>query len=212
MYQMLKIDAFEGSLGLALGLTIVTLLFAVLFVVPFIDRGDERRMSKRPLQTILGAIFVAELIVLTYWGKVTPGKVIPDEQAVLLLGGTALAVALIFLGVYKLMFIKLTGSMTPEAKASSRSTTLKRAQLWTGALFTLLLAVGSLAISGSIASVVAMAASGISPMGLVSLAGYLSVLGLVVFGTIYLLYRLDLATDSIRSRVQALEVGWSNEK
>ena len=88
---------------------------------------------------------------------------------------------------------------------------MRRAQLWTGSLFTLLLTGGALAISGSIGSVVGMATLGISTTGLLSLMGSLSALGLVVFGTIYLLYRLDLATDTIRTRVQALEVGWSNE-
>ena len=212
MYQVLKIDAFEGTVGLALGLTLVTVIFAALFLVPFLDRGEEKMMSRRPLYMTLGAIFITELAVLTYWGRVTPGQTIPNEAAFLVLGGTALVVALIFLGVYKLMFSKLTGSLSPDASIQSKSMTMKRAQLWTGALFTLLLAVGSLAISGSIGSVVSMAAGGTSTSGLLSLAGSLSVLGFVVFGTIYLLYRLDLATDSIRTRVPALEVGWSNEK
>ena len=211
MYQILKIDAFEGQLGLSLGLTVITIIFAALFLVPFIDRGEEKRIARRPLFIILGAIFVAELVVLTYWGKVTPGQVIPDEAAFLVLGGTALVVALIFLGVYKMMFSRLTGTLSPDAAAQSRSMTMRRAQLWTGSLFTLLLTGGALAISGSIGSVVGMATLGISTTGLLSLMGSLSALGLVVFGTIYLLYRLDLATDTIRTRVQALEVGWSNE-
>jgi len=212
MYQILKLDVFEGTVGLSLGLTVITLIFAALFVLPFIDRGEEKRIAKRPLYITLGAIFVAELAVLIYWGSVTPGQTIPNYEAVLVLGGTALGVALIFAGIYKVMFSKLTGSLTPDAAAQSRSMTMRRAQLWTGSLFTLLLVAGSLAISGSISAFATMVTSGITNGELLALAGYLSGLGLVLFGTIYLLYRLDLATDSIKSRVKVLEVGWPNDQ
>ncbi len=212
MYQILKLDVFEGTVGLSLGLTVITLIFAALFVLPFIDRGEEKRIAKRPLYITLGAIFVAELAVLIYWGSVTPGQTIPNYEAVLVLGGTALGVAVIFAGIYKVMFSKLTGSLTPDAAAQSRSMSMRRAQLWTGSLFTLLLVGGSLAISGSISAFATMVTSGITYGELLVLAGYLSGLGLVLFGTIYLLYRLDLATDSIKSRVRVLEVGWPNDQ
>ena len=158
---------------------------------------------------MLGVIFVAELTVLSYWGLVTPGQIIPTEQAALVLGGTALIVALVFVGVYRMMFSRLKGKLSPSVQSSM---SMKRAQLWTAAIFTLLLVGGSLAISGSITGAAQMAALGITPPGLFNLVAYLTAVGMVVLGTIYLLYRLDLANGSIKRRVSVLEVGWPNEE
>jgi len=207
-YQVLKIAAFEGA-GLPIALTLITLLFVALFVLPFIDRGGERRLANRPKFAMLGVILIAELTVLSYWGKVTPGQIIPTETAALVLGGTALVVAVVFVGVYRIMFSRLKGKLSTGVQSTM---SMKTAQLWTAAIFTLLLVGGSLAISGSISSVVEMATLGITGAGLVNLAAYLSAVGLVVLGTIYLLYRLDLANGSIRTKVAVLQVGWSDEK
>ena len=57
-----------------------------------------------------------------------------------------------------------------------------------------------------------MATLGITAAGLISLSGYLAAVGLVVLGTIYLLYRLDLANGSIKTKVSVLQVGWPNEE
>jgi len=158
---------------------------------------------------LLGIIFVAEIAVLTYWGKVTPGQIIPDEQAVLVLGGTALVVAVLFVGVYRLMFARLKGKLSGGVQST---TTLQRAQIWTGAVFTGLLVGGALAISASISSVVLLVTRGITGIGLLDLAGSVGAVGFVVLGTIYLLYRLDLANGTIKTRVPLLEVGWPNEE
>jgi cytochrome b6 len=208
MYQILKIQAFEGA-ALPAALTVITLIFVALFVLPFVDRGGERRLASRPKFVLLGIIFVAEIAVLTYWGKVTPGQIIPDEQAVLVLGGTALVVAVLFVGVYRLMFARLKGKLSGGVQST---TTLQRAQIWTGAVFTGLLVGGALAISASISSVVLLVTRGITGIGLLDLAGSVGAVGFVVLGTIYLLYRLDLANGTIKTRVPLLEVGWPNEE
>lgn len=210
MYQILKISVFEGA-ALPAALTLITVIFAALFVLPFIDRGKERRIAGRPWFITIGAIFVAELIVLTYWGKVTPGQVIPVEEAALVLGGVALLVAVVFLGIYRVMFSRLTGRLSPDASASTHTMTMKRAQLWTAAFFTGLLGVGSVAIAETVDSAAGLITSGMDLFGLLDLAASLSVLALVVFGTIYLIYRLDLATGAIKTKVSALEIGWNNE-
>ena len=57
-----------------------------------------------------------------------------------------------------------------------------------------------------------MASFGITTTGLVNLSFYLTAVGLVVLGTIYLLYRLDLANGSIKTKVPVLQVGWPNEE
>jgi cytochrome b6 len=207
-YQFLKIAVFEGP-GLPVALTIITLIFVALFVLPFIDRGGEKRLANRPKFAMLGAIFVAELTVLSYWGLVTPGQIATDEQAALILGGTALAVAVVFVVVYKFMFWRLKGKLSTGVQSEM---SLKRAQLWTASIFTLLLVGGSLAISGSITGVARMATVGITTAGLINLAGYLGAVGLVVLGTVYLLYRLDLANGTIKTKVAALQVGWPNEE
>ncbi len=57
-----------------------------------------------------------------------------------------------------------------------------------------------------------MASLGITAAGLINLVAYLAAVGLVVLGTVYLIYRLDLANGSIKTRVAALQVGWKDEE
>ena len=79
----------------------VTLLFLVLFLLPFLDVDEERRIQNRPVYVTVGAIFVAELTVLAYWGLITPGQVIPTWQGALVVGATALVVAVGSLLAYR---------------------------------------------------------------------------------------------------------------
>ncbi|HYC26732.1 MAG TPA: cytochrome bc complex cytochrome b subunit, partial [Nitrososphaerales archaeon] len=103
IYQILKVQIFEGQGGLAAALSLITLIFVVLIVLPFIDRGKNRQASRRPVYTTLGLVFVAEVLVLSYWGLVTPGETIPIEQAALVIGGTALLIAVGSLVIYRAM-------------------------------------------------------------------------------------------------------------
>ena len=91
IYQILKVSAFEGA-GLPIALGLVGLIFVLLILLPFFDRGKTRSLLRRPVFVTLGMIFVAELTVLAVWGLVTPGQIIPSSVASLVLGGTALAV------------------------------------------------------------------------------------------------------------------------
>jgi len=100
MYQILKFASFEGA-GIYYALGAVTILLAGVVMLPFIDRGRERNPRKRPLYTTIGIIAVAELILLTVWGFVTPGQVIPDAEALEVTGTVALATALISAFVFK---------------------------------------------------------------------------------------------------------------
>jgi ubiquinol-cytochrome c reductase cytochrome b subunit len=97
MYQILKFASFEGQ-GIYVALGLVTLILVGLALLPFVDRGSERNPRSRPLYVTVGLIAVAELVVLTIWGYLTPGQVIPDASALAVLGTTALAVGLV--GVY----------------------------------------------------------------------------------------------------------------
>ncbi len=67
-------QVFETA-GLPVALSIITLIFIVLVFLPFIDRGEERSIGKREKFVTLGAIFVAEVIVLSVWGELTPGQI-----------------------------------------------------------------------------------------------------------------------------------------
>ncbi len=51
-----------------MGIVIPTLVFALLFAVPYIDRNPYRMMSKRPVAVALGLLFVAAVLVLSYMG------------------------------------------------------------------------------------------------------------------------------------------------
>ncbi len=222
MYQILKIQAFAGSTGEPIALTLITLVFVALFVLPFIDRGGERRLASRPKWVLLGIIFIVEVAVLTYWGKVTPGQTISDESAAIILGGTALLVAVVFVAVYRIMFWRLTrklsGAVQPTA-ASQRAqissapiVSMQQAQIWTAAIFTGLLVGGALSTSVLITAVGRLLTQGITDMALLHMVVSMAGLGIVLLGTIYLIYRLDLANGTIQTRIPALEVGWTDEK
>jgi quinol-cytochrome oxidoreductase complex cytochrome b subunit len=99
LYQILKIKFFETA-GIPVALTVVSAVFIALILLPFIDRGDNRRLINRPKFVILGSIFSAELVVLAGWGLMTPGQIIPTLTAIEVLGGTALIVTLVLAGVF----------------------------------------------------------------------------------------------------------------
>lgn len=92
VYQLLKFASFEGS-GIYYALGAVTVLLAGFVVLPFIDRGTNRNPFSRPLYITVGLIMIGELLAMTVWGYLTPGQVIPDAQAVELIGVVALVVA-----------------------------------------------------------------------------------------------------------------------
>ena len=204
IYQILKISAFEQA-GLPVALTIVTLIFILLIVLPFIDRSKETRISRRPRYVTIGAILVAELAVLASWGLLTPGQIIPDEQAALLLGGTALLVTLVSLGLYKLLFYRVKEKLP----TTNQTTLLKKAEIWNGLCFAALAGFGALTIGSSIDAVVKILVVGFDLPLLAYLGASLGGLSLVVLATMYVIYRSDLRTGAVRRRVAAFEIGWN---
>ena len=203
IYQVLKVSVFEGGGGLAAALSVVTLVFIVLLVLPFIDRGKTRELSRRPVYVTLGLIFVGEVLMLSYWGSVTPGATIPLEQAALVIGGTALLIALVSLAVYRALYSRVRGRLqtVPAARVS-------RTEVRSGLAFAVLVAVGAVAIGTLVNSVVGIVLSGFSTSSGELLAVSAGTLALDVLGTVYVIYRLDLRTGGIRRRVKAFEVGW----
>jgi quinol-cytochrome oxidoreductase complex cytochrome b subunit len=214
IYQVLKIQVFEGP-GLTVALGLVSLVFVALVLLPFLDRGKTRRIESRRNWVTLGLIFVAEVAVLTVWGYETPGAIIPTEQAALVLGGTAILIALVSAGAYKVIFRKMpagtpsTGAQPPASPGASYATrSFNTASLWTATSFVVLLTLGTFGINGSIEGAVQLISQGTSLSVLWSLVLSFAELSVAVAGTVYLLYRLDLGTGSIKRRVRAFEVGW----
>jgi quinol-cytochrome oxidoreductase complex cytochrome b subunit len=208
IYQIIKISAFEQA-GLPWALSFVALIFVTLTLLPFIDRGETRRIARRPLYTTIGLVFIAEVVVLALWGYMTPGQGIPNTQALLVLGGVALSVCVITLNAYKLFTKRpakdaLAKPATPPlgaARAHSES-------FWASALFVAVLGLGAFSIGGSINSIVVMGTSGMSGGEVAVLALSLGLLSLAVLGSSFLLYRLDLGRGRIKRRIRAFEVGW----
>lgn len=216
IYQILKMQVFETA-GLPVALAVVTLIFIVLVLIPFIDRGETTSIGRRMKYVTLGSIFVAEVIVLSVWGKLTPGKVIPTEQGVLILGGTALLVTLGSVVMYRLLARAssiakkrtTTVETAPQIASVSRIEPLtKSASLWTAGSFAVLLGLGTVAIGISINSVVSLVVGGLNSLIVETLALSLVGLSLSVWGIIYLLYRLELNSGFLKRRIKALEVGW----
>jgi ubiquinol-cytochrome c reductase cytochrome b subunit len=113
LYQLLKIQIFEGSA--AVDVLVAVIIFGVLlFLMPFYDRSKRRNLSQRPVYATIGAILIVELITLTIWGYLTPGRILPNYQAVLLLGGVAAVTAVAVLSVYRLRVkMETTKSKSP---------------------------------------------------------------------------------------------------
>ena len=206
IYQILKISIFEGA-GLPIALSLVALIFLALFLLPFLDRGRERRILNRPKFVTVGLIFIAELLVLAYWGLITPGQVIPTENAALVLGGTAVLVGAISLGVYSLLRDRTKDGDVAIPKAAIRTSFMFR----TGAALILFIAAGSLSIGAALNGSVSLILSGESLLSLIRLVFSLISLGVAVFGTAYFIYRLELASGSVKRRIRFFEIGWTNE-
>lgn len=86
VYQLLKIQIFEGPAA-AYVIAALIAFGIILFLLPFYDRSTRRNISQRPVYITIGAILIVELAALTVWGYLTPGQIISNYEAVLLLGG-----------------------------------------------------------------------------------------------------------------------------
>jgi quinol-cytochrome oxidoreductase complex cytochrome b subunit len=101
IYQWVKIASFEGS-GIYVALGLVTVAVAGLVLLPFFDRSGRRDIAVRPLYTTVGLVLIAELLVMTGWGFLTPGQVIPDSQALVVMVGTAAVIAVMTAITYRM--------------------------------------------------------------------------------------------------------------
>jgi mono/diheme cytochrome c family protein len=73
---------FTNSNTVVLGTVILpTIFFGLLFLVPFIDRGRERRAWKRPVATGIGLVVLAGVAILTVQGGSQPEAEAAGELA-----------------------------------------------------------------------------------------------------------------------------------
>ena len=169
----------------------------------------------------LGAIFVAEVVTLSAWGEVTPGRIIPTEQGILVLGGIALLVALVSAAMYKLVYRATFGRKSKLANPVIASSTLAKsanmlplsrsASLWTAGSFAVVLGLSTFSI-GSAVNTLVLIVSGGSTLSLIE-SLILSIAGIAVsvFTIAFLIYRLELNSGSLKRRIRAFEVGWRRD-
>ncbi len=195
IYQILKIKIFETA-GLPVALTFVAAVMGALVVLPFIDKGDGRRIIDRPKYVILGVVFIAELIVLAVWGLITPGQIISNLAAVEVLGGTALISTLAVLGVYAAVRPSGMGagpasSPSPSAPMSGPAHRAYEGK-WVGMVMTALMAFGALGIGIAIDSVVQLVMYGVTTSMLTRLSASMCLLVAVVTLTLVGLHRVGV--------------------
>ncbi len=201
IYQILKISAFETA-GLPVALTVVSAIFAAFFLLPFIDRRSARKVSRRARYVTLGLVFLGEWAVLTVWGYLTPGQVISNEEGLLVLGGTALVIALLSWVAFRLVYSRAS-RVLPRAKVDAP----RSAGLWTIAAFSSLLAVGALSLAGVIDGAANALAGSTSYSSLeLVLAG--ASLAVVLLATTFFLYGLERSSGTLRRRVKWMEERW----
>jgi quinol-cytochrome oxidoreductase complex cytochrome b subunit len=153
MYQILKFKSFEGS-GIYFALGVVTLAALGISLLPFIDRGSERNPLLRPIYTTVGVIIIAELLVLTVWGYLTPGQIIPDSEAILVNDGVAVVIAGISLFMFRPRRKDSKQEMAPK-KSRFRAIALPFTNRSVTAVFLIPLGAGSVSFANVVGSLTA---------------------------------------------------------
>ncbi len=157
LYQLLKLGFFAGVHEPdAMALVTVGIVLAIL--LPLVDRNHRRNPMQRPIFSTLGLVFVVELVWLTIWGYLTPGR---DIHVVPSAIGLALP-ALATIGAVWLVWRKRKPTRTIRPSAAtpvirSEGSLMKvvrtpfKVPMMTGAFLVLLL-VGSIAFASFVGS------------------------------------------------------------
>ncbi len=125
VYQVLKFQVFEGPFAVY-AIALLSILLVLLLLLPFYDRSKRRNLGQRPLFVTIGVIVTVEFIALTIWGYLTPGQVIPDVQAALIISALAVATAAIMWIVYRTRRVRfLTAAHSPKDKPDLERHTTK---------------------------------------------------------------------------------------
>ncbi|MGO9488402.1 MAG: c-type cytochrome [Solirubrobacteraceae bacterium] len=93
LFELLRVIKPPGLVGLAT-IGIPTICMILLFLLPFYDRGPERRPERRPIATITALTVIGAMAFLTYQGANAGSPTViemPTPQHVLQAGGSTLA-------------------------------------------------------------------------------------------------------------------------
>ena len=93
LFELLRVIKPAGFVGLAT-IGIPTLCMILLFLLPFYDRGPERRPERRPIATLTGIFVICAMAFLTYEGANagSPTAIeMKTPQSIVQAGGTQLA-------------------------------------------------------------------------------------------------------------------------
>jgi len=93
LFEVLRVLKPDSLVGLAT-IGVPTLGMILLFLLPFYDRGPERRPERRPIATLTGIFVIAAMAYLTYEGANagSPTKIeIPTPPGVMAQGGRVVA-------------------------------------------------------------------------------------------------------------------------
>jgi quinol---cytochrome c reductase cytochrome c subunit, bacillus type len=93
LFEVLRVIKPPAFVPLAT-IGIPTLCMILLFLLPFYDRGPERRPERRPIATLSGILVIGAMALLTYQGATagTPTKIdLTPSAAVVQAGGQVLA-------------------------------------------------------------------------------------------------------------------------
>src|SRR5271155_3365664 len=93
LFEVLRVIKPPSIVGLAT-IGVPTLCMILLFLLPFYDRGPERRPERRPIATLTGIAVIAAMAYLTYSGANAGSPTAIEEAtpaAVVQAGGTTLA-------------------------------------------------------------------------------------------------------------------------
>lgn len=71
VYQFLKTQSVQPFYGIVLMMG----LGVFMILVPFLDRGSERRPIRRPVFTAIAFVVIVEFLALTLYGYLSPGQV-----------------------------------------------------------------------------------------------------------------------------------------
>jgi ubiquinol-cytochrome c reductase cytochrome b subunit len=219
IYQVLKIKAFEQA-GLPVALAFITIIFIVLTLLPFLDRGGEKRIGRRKIFVTLGAIFVGEVVTLSVWGELTPGQIISNEQAIFILGGIALLVSIGSVVLYRLFYRMTLGrkmvsspqTLTPTTRISKNLQPISNSSsLWTAGIFAAIIALSTLSMGSLVNSLVSLVLSGFNISGIEAVSLSATGLAVSVVMIAYLIYRLELTSGTLKKRIRAFEIGWRKD-
>ncbi len=93
LFELLRIIRTPSIVGLAT-IGIPTLCMILLFLLPFYDRGPERRPERRPVATLTAIAVIGAMVYLTYSGANAGAPTVielPTPKAVVKAGGSTLS-------------------------------------------------------------------------------------------------------------------------